>query len=72
MTIELTNEEKLLLVRILKRLRDEDITELLLQDKQVLDFFASNSDESAKAQIEISYKNLLKKIEIDSGFDNRK
>jgi hypothetical protein len=71
MPLNLTREEKSLLVAILKRVGDEDVSEWLRQEKQVLDSFVANSDETYKAQIEISYKNLCKKIEETSGFDNR-
>jgi ketopantoate reductase len=69
--LELTNEEGSLLGAILKRLGDEDVTEWLRQEKQILDFYNSTSDESCKAQIEFSYKNLCKKIENASSFDNK-
>jgi hypothetical protein len=71
MPLNLTQEEKSLLFAILKRAGDEDVSEWLRQEKQVLDTFSANSDESYKTQIEISYKNLLNKIEDASGFDNR-
>jgi hypothetical protein len=71
MKLELTREEKSLLSAIIKRLGDEDVSEWLRQEKQILDFFGSTSGESYKAQIEIAYENLRKKIVDASGFDNR-
>jgi hypothetical protein len=71
MTLELTNEESSLLSIIIKRLGDEDVSEWLRQEQQILDLYNSISDESYKAQIEITYENLSKKIVNASGFDNR-
>jgi ABC-type uncharacterized transport system involved in gliding motility auxiliary subunit len=71
MTLELTREGEVLLSAIIKRLGDEDVYEWLWQEKQILDFYSSTSGESYKAQIEIAYENLRKKIADASGFDNR-
>jgi hypothetical protein len=71
MTLELTREGDVLLSAIIKRLDDEDVSEWLRQEKQILDLFGSTSCESYKAQIEIAYENLRKKIADASGFDNR-
>ena len=60
----MTQDEKALLVAILKRAGDEDLTEWLQQEKQVWDTFKAASDnESVKTRIETAYQQLLKKIE---------
>jgi len=63
MTIELSKSDLSILSVLIKRLGDEDVTKWLMEDKKVLDSFGcSNTSEDLRSQIELSYRQLEKRI----------
>ena len=63
MTIELSKNELTILAILLKRLGDEDVTKWLMEEKKVLDSFCcTNTSDDLRNQIELSYRQLEKRI----------
>lgn len=69
MKIELSKTDLSMLAVLLKRVGDEDVTKWFIEEKKVLDSICSNTSEGLRSQIELSYRQLEKKIEEASKLD---